>query len=260
VTDWHRPTSLDEALALRARLGEEASLVGGGVFVALLINQGLLRPEALIALDRVPELRGIGLEADGTLRLGASARLGEVARHPAVPAFLARAYGGVANERVRNQGTVGGNLCEADYASDPPCVLAALGASVRLAGRAGQRDVPLGRFLKGHYETDLRPDELLVAVRVPPLPPGTAGHYIRFVSRSSEDRPCAGVAAVLSPDGRATVAVGAVEAVPRVFAEVDDPAAQLDPIDDLRGSTEYRRKVVRALIPRAIRAAREAAA
>jgi carbon-monoxide dehydrogenase medium subunit len=258
VADWYRPTSLEEALALRARLGDEATLVGGGVFVALLINQGLVRPEALIALDRVPELRGVGVEADGTLRLGGCARLGEVARHPAVPAFLARAYGGVANERVRNQGTVGGNLCEADYASDPPCVLAALGASVRLAGPTGQRDVPLARFLKGHYETDLRPDELLVAVRVPPLPPGSGGHYIRFVSRSSEDRPCAGVAAAVWPGGRTTVAVGAVEAVPRVFTDVDDPAARLDPLDDLRGSAEYRRKVVRALIPRAIQAAREA--
>ena len=263
---WLWPTTLDEALAERARLGGGALVVGGGVWATLLLNQGLVRPEAFLALGRVDGLDVVALGGDGALRLGAGARLSDVARHPGVMAgwpILAQAYGGVANERVRNQGTVGGNLCEADYASDPPTALAALGATVRLVGPGGARDLPIGELLLGHYQTALGPDELLVEVRVPPLPAGSRGHYLKFLSRSSEDRPCAGVAVVAGPDAL-SVAVGAVEAVPRAFRfEVGtDPVAAggacadaVDPLSDLRGSGEYRRRLVRALVPRAIRGA-----
>ena len=264
---WLWPATLDEAVAERARLGDAALVVGGGVWATLLLQQGLVQPDAFLALGRVAGLDAIALDDDGTLRLGAAARLADVARHEAVRQrwpMLAGAYGGVANERVRNQGTVGGNLCEADYASDPPTALAALGATVRLAAPAGTRDLPLGDFLLGHYQTALGPDELLVEVRVPPPPAGARGSYLRFVSRSSEDRPCAGVAVAASPGGVA-VGLAAVEAVPRLFrfdpgidpAEAAEAcAAGVDPLSDLRGSGEYRRRVVRALVRRALEAAR----
>jgi carbon-monoxide dehydrogenase medium subunit len=266
VASWLWPTRLDEAVAERARLGDAALVVGGGVWATLLLNQGLVQPEAFLALGRVAGLDAVSLEWDGTLRLGATARLSDVARDPLVRAnyaWLADAYGAVANERVRNQGTVGGNLAEADYASDPPTALAALGAAVRLVGPAGERDVPIGKFLLGHYQTALGADELLVEVRIPPQPAGARGHYLRFVSRSSEDRPCVGVAVVGGGDGL-SVAIGALEAVPRVlrFEAGIDPreagemcAAGVEPLSDLRGSGEYRRRVVRALVPRAIVAA-----
>jgi carbon-monoxide dehydrogenase medium subunit len=266
VASWLWPTRLDEAIAERARLGEAALVVGGGVWATLLLNQALVQPEAFLALGRVAGLDAVSLEWDGTLRLGATARLSDVARDPLVRAnyaWLADTYGGVANERVRNQGTVGGNLAEADYASDPPTALAALGATVRLAGPGGERDVPIGEFLLGHYQTALGPDELLVEVRIPPQPAGARGQYLRFVSRSSEDRPCAGVA-VVAGGGGLSVAIGAVEAVPRGFrfeagiepGEAGEAcAAAVDPLSDLRGSAEYRRRLVRALVPRAIKAA-----
>jgi carbon-monoxide dehydrogenase medium subunit len=267
VASWLWPTTLDEAIAERVRLGDAGLVVGGGVWATLLLNQGLVRPDAFLALGRVAGLDSVSLEWDGTLRLGATARLTDVAQHPLVRAnypFLADAYGGVANERVRNQGTVGGNLCEADYASDPPTALAALGATVRLAGPAGTRDLPIGDFLLGHYQTALGPDELLVEVRVPVPPPGARGHYLKFLSRSSEDRPCAGVAVVA--DGQTlSVAVGAVEAVPRAFRfevgieageAAEECARAIDPLSDLRGSGEYRRRVVRALVRRAVEAVR----
>jgi len=279
---WLWPATLAEALDERRRLGDGAMVVAGGVWATLLLNQGLVQPEAFLALGRVPGLDAISLEPDGALRLGATARLSAVARHPLVRErcpVLADTYARVANERVRNQGTVGGNLAEADYASDPPTTLAALGAEIELASAGGARRTPLRDFLVGHYQTDLGPDELIVAVRVPPAT-GAVGHYLKFVSRSSEDRPCAGIAVVvaLDPDGRCRrldVALGAVAATPAVFPELcaralgqrlDDDllrdlaeahAAGVEPLSDLRGSADYRRRLVRALLPRAVRAAAE---
>jgi carbon-monoxide dehydrogenase medium subunit len=277
---WLWPTTLDEALAERARLGDGAMVVAGGVWATLLLNQGLVQPEAFLALGRVPGLDAISLDADGALRLGATARLSAVAGHPLVRQrlpFLADTYARVANERVRNQGTVGGNTAEADYASDPPTTLAALDAEVELAGARGTRRMRLRDFLVGHYQTQLGPDELIVGLRVPPAP-DAVGHYLKFVSRSSEDRPCAGVAAVvrLDPDGRCRrldLAIGAVAATPAVFPDLNAEAlgqplsdgllrdlaeayaARIEPLSDLRGSADYRRRLVRALLPRAVRAA-----
>jgi carbon-monoxide dehydrogenase medium subunit len=277
---WLWPTTLDEALVERASLGDGAMVVAGGVWVTLLLNQGLVQPEAFLALGRVPGLDTIALEPDGALRLGSTARLSAVARHPLVRErypFLADTYAQVANERVRNQGTVGGNLAEADYASDPPTTLVALDAEVELASAEATRRMPVRDFMIGHYQTHLGPDELIVGLRIPPAP-GAVGHYLRFVSRSSEDRPCAGIAVVvaLDPDGRCRrldVALGAVAATPAIFPDLVAPAlgqrlddgrlrdlaeahaARIEPLSDLRGSSDYRRRLVRALLPRAVRAA-----
>ena len=277
---WLWPTTLDEALAERARLGDGAMVVAGGVWATLLLNQGLVRPEAFLALGRVAGLDAIALDADGGLRLGATARLSAVARDPLVRRrypFLADTYARVANERVRNQGTVGGNIAEADYASDPPTTLSALDAEVELARASGRRRLPLRDFLLGHYQTDLGGDELIVGLRLPP-PGEVVGHYLKFVSRSSEDRPCAGVAAVaaLDADGRCRrldVAVGAVAATPALFPDLTAEAVghpltdgllhdiaasyadRIEALSDLRGSAAYRRRLVRALLPRAVRAA-----
>jgi carbon-monoxide dehydrogenase medium subunit len=194
------------------------------------------------------------------------ARLSDVARHASVRLrlpFLADTYARVANERVRNQGTVGGNLGEADYASDPATMLVALGATARLLGPAGARGMSIGDLLLGHYQTAIAGDELLAEVVIPPS--GCArGNYLKFVSRSSEDRPCAGIA-VVSAATAMTIAIGAVEATPRAFAfpAAIDPAtaaeacaAAVEPLSDLRGSADYRRRLVRALVPRAIAAVR----
>jgi len=277
---WLWPTTLDEALVERASLGDGAMVVAGGVWATLLLTQGLVQPEAFLALGRVPGLDTISLEPDGALRLGATARLSAVARHRLVRErypFLADTYAQVANERVRNQGTVGGNLAEADYASDPPTTLVALDAEVELASAEATRRMPVRDFMIGHYQTQLGPDELIVGLRIPPAP-GAVGHYLRFVSRSSEDRPCAGIAVVvaLDPDGRCRrldVALGAVAATPAIFPDLVAPAlgqrlddgrlrdlaeahaARIEPLSDLRGSSAYRRRLVRALLPRAVRAA-----
>jgi carbon-monoxide dehydrogenase medium subunit len=266
---WLAPETLDEALALRAERGTEATVIAGGTFLAILVNQGLVSPSALLSLGRVGELRGIGA-ADGELRLGAMATHRDVERSPAVREgwpVLARAFGLVASPRVRNQATVGGVLADADYASDPPAVLAALGARAILRSPRGERAVAVHELILGFYETSIAGDELLVEVRVPAAPERAV--YRKFRSRSSEDRPCVAVAATWG-DGELRVVVGAVAATPQSYPDVcatakDAPldrelaaevgrryAERIDPIGDARGSASYRRRVTAVEVRRAV--------
>jgi carbon-monoxide dehydrogenase medium subunit len=150
---------------------------------------------------------------------------------------LADCFAQVANVRVRSVATLGGVLADADYASDPPALLLALGAGVELASPRGVRVLGIGDLIVGHYETSLEPDELVVRVRIPK--PRSAA-YVKFRSRSSEDRPCVGVAAARLASGEERVAVGAVSDRPLLIGEVDDA----DIISDLRGSADYRRRMV----------------
>jgi carbon-monoxide dehydrogenase medium subunit len=253
------PTSLEEAVALRARHGDDATVLAGGTFVGILMNQGFLAPRALLSLGRVDELRGI--DAGEELRLGAMATHREVERSEVVrerwPA-LARAFELVASPRVRNQATVGGVLADADYASDPPAMLAALGARAVLRSPGGERSVGIGELILGYYETCIEPDELLAEVRVPPQPERAT--YRKFRSRSSEDRPCAAVAAVRDGDDLRVV-VGAVADTPQEFpdacgGEPEEVAAayaeRIEPLSDSRGSAAYRRRVIAAEVRRAV--------
>jgi aerobic carbon-monoxide dehydrogenase medium subunit len=234
------------------------------------VNQGFIEPELLLWLGAVDGLARV--EADGgELRLGAMATHRTVERAPAAAAWpaLQRAFGLVASPRVRNQATVGGVLADADYASDPPAMLAALDARAVLRSPDGEREVAIEELILGYYETCIRSDELLVEVRVPAQP--AAAVYRKFRSRSSEDRPCVAVAAVR--DGATLrVVVGAVAETPQHFPDIcalagDGPldaelaaevgrryAERIAPISDARGSAAYRRRVTGVEVRRALEA------
>jgi carbon-monoxide dehydrogenase medium subunit len=266
---WLAPSSLEEALALRSEHGDDATVLAGGTFLGILLNQGFLSPAAFLSLGRVAGLGDIGTDGR-SLRLGAMATHAAVARSDAVRAgwpVLARAFGLVASPRVRNQATVGGVLADADYASDPPAVLAVLGAKVVLRSARGERTVAIGELIRGYYETCIEPDELLVEVVVPPAPERAV--YRKFRSRSTEDRPCVAVAATRD-DGRVRVVVGAVAEVPQHFPDVCaladgrplEPALReeiarryaerVEPMADARGSAAYRRRVTEVEVRRAL--------
>jgi aerobic carbon-monoxide dehydrogenase medium subunit len=254
------PDSLEEALALRAERGDEATVLAGGTFLGILMNQGFLAPEAFLSLGRVDELMQIDV-VNGELRLGAMVTHRRVERDVADGwPVLARAFGLVASPRVRNQATIGGVLADADYASDPPAMLAALDARAVLRSPRGNRSVSVGELILGYYETCIEPDELLVEVRVPPQPERAT--YRKFRSRSSEDRPCAAVAAVNGKDGLRVV-VGAVAETPQDFPDLCDGepaeigaryAERIEPLSDSRGSAKYRRRVIAAEVARAVEA------
>ena len=167
--EWHEPRSLDEVLSLRAEHGDEATIVAGGSFLGIVMNQKLFEPTMLVALRSVLDFDYVEAE-NGVLRLGAMASHRAVERSPVVredwPA-LAFTFSVVASPRVRNQATVGGVVADADYASDPPAMLAALGAQVVAVSAGGEREIPMDEFILGHYETALEEDEVVAEVRVP---------------------------------------------------------------------------------------------
>jgi carbon-monoxide dehydrogenase medium subunit len=276
-----QPQSLTETIAALAEYGDEAKIVAGGTAVVLMLQQKLIAPEVLVSLGQVPDLDFIRVEADG-LHLGALALLRDVALSPLVrqhyPA-LAAACGEVGNVRIQNQATLGGNLAEADYASDPPAVLLALDAGVTVQGPDGSRTLPLADFFLGFYTTTLEPEEVVSEIFVPSLAANTRTAYLKFRSRSSEDRPCVGVATVASfADGVCAdlrVAIGAACEVPHRLSEfealaqgqplsdeliaeiAEGYAANIDTLDDLRGSAWYRSKMVEVHVRRALMEVRD---
>jgi carbon-monoxide dehydrogenase medium subunit len=282
---FHHPATLDDAIGLLGQYGDAAKVVAGATALTILMRQRLVTPEALVSIGSIPGLNRIE-DVDGNLRIGAMVRHRDVELSSIVRAripVLAETFGVVANVRVRNAATVGGVLAESDYASDPPAVLTALDAVVIARGPGGERQIPVRDFFVAFYETALAPDEIVTAVAVPIPPPGSGAVYHKFVTRSSEDRPCVGVAALvrLAADGSTAdlrVAVGAAAETPQRFPETealaagqrlepelirriaDDYAGAIDTLDDMRGSAWSRTEMVKVWVRRAIESARAAAA
>jgi aerobic carbon-monoxide dehydrogenase medium subunit len=282
VPQWLAPTTLEEALELRSRFGDEATVVAGGTFIGILMSQRIMMPTVLLALRNVGELAFIEEnQGEHTTIRGSPLRIGAMTTHRAVERsalirkdwpILAHTFSLVASPRVRNQATVGGVLADADYASDPPALLCALAARAVARSLHGEREIPIEELITGYYETSLRLDELLTEVRIPRQVERAV--YRKFRSRSSEDRPCVAVAAA-QINGKLRVVVGAVAERPQYFpdicaladegrneaghfdhelaAEIGSRYAEsIQPIADSRGSAEYRRRVIAVEVRRAL--------
>ena len=268
------PRSIEDACKALAS-DDETRLIAGGTALLILIKHGILLPNTLINLKKINGAAGISFDPRSGLRIGGLATILEVESSQVVRQhypLLAMACHVVANIRIRNMATIGGNLAHADSQSDPPAALVALDASVELSKRDSKRTVKLADFLIGSYETGLARDEILTALTVPPPAANSKGTYLKFTTRSSEDRPCAGVAAWVSrangSAGQARVVVGAVSPAPVVLSEplsagqrltaemIGDisrrAGAAVDPIDDLRGPAAYKRQIVQVLVRRAL--------
>jgi carbon-monoxide dehydrogenase medium subunit len=254
---------------------DEAKLIGGGTALLILIKHGILLPKTLVNLKKINDATGVSYDPARGLRIGGLTTIFDVESSPTVRQhypLLATACHVVANIRIRNMATIGGNLVHADSQSDPPAALVALDASVELTKGPSIRQVKLSDFLIGSYETDLARGEILTAVTVPPPMAHRRGTYLKFTTRSSEDRPCAGVAAWVrqanGAAGEARVVVGAVSPAPVALSESiaagqrltadsiaeisQRAAAAVDPIDDLRGPADYKRHIVQVLVRRAL--------
>lgn len=270
VPEWLAPTSLEEALELRARYGDEATVVAGGTFIGILMSQKIIMPQALLTLRHIRELAFIEDRSGFPLRIGAMTTHRAVERSALIQQnwpILAYTFALVASPRVRNQATIGGVLADADYASDPPALLCALDARAIARSMDGEREIPIEELITGYYETSLRPNELLVEVRIPHGVEQAV--YRKFRSRSSEDRPCVAVAATRT-NGKLRVVVGAVAERPQYFPDVCSLAdgkqlsrelateighryaESIDPISDSRGSAQYRRRVIAVEVRRAL--------
>jgi carbon-monoxide dehydrogenase medium subunit len=273
--DYLEPTTVAEASEL-LKLREGGQAVAGGTAVVLMMQQGLLFPEALISLRNIDGLSGINAN-DDVITIGSAVTLHEIATSSLLverTPSLARACGLVGNIRVRSWATLGGNLAEGDYASDPPTVLAGLDATVTAESGRGERTILAGELVTGFYETALEPDEIITRVHVRALAPEERAVYLKYVSRSSEDRPCVGVAArARFADGAVeelSVVVGAVASSPQRLRDAEEAAMgtrlephvieslagaysqRISPIEDARGSAWYRKRMIRVFVKRAL--------
>lgn len=274
--EYLEPTTVAEACALLKQYDGEARVFAGGSSLTILLKQGFLEPKALINIKKIDELRRIEESPEGLL-IGALVTHHDIETSSLLAGklpVLCELEHDVANIRVRNMATVGGNIASGEPLTDLPCVFIALDASVRIAGAAGVRTVPLEEVFVDYYETQLKDDEVLTHVLIPPLPAHSAIEYLRFSSSSVVDKPCIGVAVRMSvaPDSGVCSAVriglGCVASTPlrarqaeallegralneeRTEDAARAAAEECSPLSDLRGSERYKREMVRALVKR----------
>lgn len=274
----HRPETVEEACALLAA-DPSAMALGGGTAIQISRRQGALSAGSFVDLSRIPGLSDITATASG-LRAGPMVSVRRMETTPLVAdvsPLAATAYGKVANPRVRNTASIGGNVAHGDYRLDPPVALLALGAAIEATSAGGTRTIGIADFFVGFQRTGLRPGELVTAIEIPAMPTGATASYAKLSSLSADDWPCASAAALLAPAslpgqvGGLTLrlAIGALAPVPRLAAvdvtglseeEAVEAALELaetlmDPIPDVRGGVEYKRALGRVAVEDAVRGA-----
>ncbi|MBI4789063.1 MAG: FAD binding domain-containing protein [Chloroflexi bacterium] len=280
--EYFQSASVDEALELLAQYGKDARIINGGTDLLIEIERKIRTPQVVIDVSRVPGLDEIRLE-DGTFHLGASVTHNQVVGNKllverAYP--LARACWEVGAPQIRNRGTVAGNLITASPANDTITPLWAMGAWVTLKSAArGTRQIPLDEFMHGVRRTALEPDEMLTEISFPALKPNERGTFVKLGLRRAQAISVVNVAVVLEIQGGkvespwitlgsvAPTIVAASEAQEFLSGKTLDDAmieqtARLAmnaarPIDDIRGTAEYRREMVRVLIARGLRQLRD---
>ncbi len=274
--DYIEPKSLEEACALLERHGEEARVIAGGTALIIWMRMRLLNPRVVISLARIPDFDHVLFDKKNGLRIGAGARHRDIELAPVVRQhypLLYETFSKVAQPRIRNMGTIGGNLCQGDPLTDPGASLIALDAEITLTNAKGKRTLPLEKFFVDYYQTDLRPGEILTDIHVPAPIRQLGWSHIKFTPRSVEDFATVGVALTLQGDRNLCkeirLALNSVaptilrakgaekilrgqQVTDKLISEMAEvAAAEVDPMDDARGSAEYKREMVKVLVRRA---------
>jgi CO/xanthine dehydrogenase FAD-binding subunit len=282
--EYDDPQTEDEALDLLARHGDDCKVIAGGQSLVPLMNFRLARPARLIDINRIDSLSYIRRE-EGRLVIGAMARHTHLEHAEEVAQgwpLLTEAVGWVGHAQIRNRGTIGGSVAHADPAAELPAAFAALDAKFQLRSKRGSRTVSWDEFFVSEFTTALAPDELVAAVEVPALDPGTGTAFVEYARRHG-DFALGGAAAIvkLGRDGRcerATIALLSAGPAPVRAkaaeqqlrgAKLDDSSIRaasaeavrgLRPTSDLHGSTEYRIGLLRTMTERALTKAAQRAA
>ncbi|MEU0265091.1 FAD binding domain-containing protein [Nocardioides sp. NPDC006303] len=272
MTRFHRPGSLEEATTLLSEL-DDAMVYGGGTAIQILLKQGILFTEDFLDISGVPGLNDVVL-TDGGFRVGSLVSLRHMETSEDVrrlAPLVAQTYGKVANPRVRNTASVGGNVAHGDYRLDPPTALAVLDATLELSSVEGTREVSVREFFVDFQVTDLQPDEIITALLIPHEPPGSVGHYAKLSSLSENDWPCATAAVLAVPEDdfvEIRIGLGALAPTTRyvafdmtpdmndqetVEAAIEIADSAMDPIADVRGSASYKATLGRVAVEEAVR-------
>jgi carbon-monoxide dehydrogenase medium subunit len=271
---YHRASSLKEAATLLAQIGDGAKLLAGGQSLIPLMKLRFANPPDLVDLNFIPSVSYVR-EDNSTLRFGALTRHAEIENSAAASKIpiLHDCAAGIADVQVRNRGTIGGSLAEADPSGDWATVMSTLSTEVRCLSPKGERTVSLTDFIKDAYTTALAHDELVTEVMVKVPPKGSGGAYLAF-KRSAPVYPtasaavqltmdgdvckdasialgCVGLTAIRAKDSEATLCGGPITQKTMATA-MEAASAAADPQSDMRGSAAYKRVLVGALVKRAI--------
>ena len=268
--EYERAESVDEAIELLGRLGDEAKLLAGGQSLLSFMKLRLAFPTTLVDIGRIGDLAYVREDGD-RIAIGAMTTHEDVHRsellEEACP-LLSHAAGEVGDPQVRHVGTIGGSVAHADPASDVPTVLLALEAELAVRGRGGERTVPAAEFFKGTFEPDLGPQDVLTEIRVPRTS-GAGWSYVKFHPRA-QDWAIVGIAALLERSnggigsarigltnmGRVPMRAAALEQALVSGVELREAAERVtegtSPVSDPFATAEYRTELAKVLARRAV--------
>jgi aerobic carbon-monoxide dehydrogenase medium subunit len=274
--DYLKPNGIGEAIELLRRYGDDAKLLAGGQSLVPMMKLRVARPKYLIDIHRIGELNYIREKA-GQIRIGAMTRHIEIEESPLLAAklpIIREAASEIGDAQVRNRGTIGGGLAEADPSGDYGAVVLALNAQVKCAGPYGERVMRASEFFTFAYTTALEPDEILTEVVFPAPAKNSAGTYLKL-EKVAGDFAIASAAVQLSLDANGIcneigIGVTGAHSTPtkgvlvetllrgkKITLELIDQAGRLiqegaEPIEDLRGSAAYKKKALSAILRRAL--------
>jgi carbon-monoxide dehydrogenase medium subunit len=279
--EYLAPRSLPEALDFLHENGDEAKLLAGGQSLVPAMNFRVVQPTMLIDLNRVQELAYVQQDGDNALRIGAMTRERQLEFDPAIPAWaplLAEAMPHVAHPQIRNRGTLGGSLVNADPAAELPVIMVALGARLKVRSTDGERWVAAREFFLGMFSTDLAPEEILVEVELPPTPLRTGWSFLEVAPRAG-DYALMGVAALVTLDAggsiqdarlvylnagdgpvvaeRAAEALAGQAATEAAITEAAELASrdEIEPLGNIHATPEFQRHLAGVLTRRALQQA-----
>ncbi len=267
-----RPQSLADACTLLS-LDDDALIYGGGTALQILLKQGVLSASSFVDISGIPGLNELR-RAENEILVGSMVSIRRMETDPLVRQFLplaSAAYAKVANPRVRNTATVGGNIAHGDYRLDPPVALLVLGATIEVTSTEGSRSIPIEEFFVDFQLTALDHGEIVTSIKIPVSTDIVASTYVKLSSLSANDWPSASAAAaIFQRPGEAKIlrlALGALAPTP-VVTSVDitgfreDQVAEavlerailmMDPLPDVRGGIEYKRNLGRVAVEDALR-------
>lgn len=280
--EYLRPRTIQEACSLALQYKGEAKIIAGGTDLLVEMKRKEVLPKYIIDIKDIPGQDDIIYDAKKGLRIGALATIRSIEVSPVIRrgfGILAQAASKLGTWQVRNRGTIAGNLVTAAPSADTIPALMVLGAKIKIMGADGERVVPIEDFFIGPLKTVLRSDEMLAEIQVPNLAPRSGGAYIKHTVRKAMDLAIIGVAVLVTMDGDvmsdARIALGtsaptvirarkAEEILKgnKISDDLLEKAGQTaleesSPRDSLRASAAYRSKLIKVLVPRAIKQAVE---
>jgi carbon-monoxide dehydrogenase medium subunit len=282
--EYFAPKTVKEALSLLSKYKDEAKIIAGGQSMLVVMRQRLLTPDYVIDIKGLTDLEYIKYDEKQGLRIGAMTIHRDIEKSPVIQkhfGVLSEMEGNLATIQTRNWGTIGGNLCHGDPAGDPAPVLIALKAKLKLVSSAGERVIDTEEFSEDYLEVALKPNEMLAEIQVPTPAPHTGTAYEKLMVMKG-DMGVVGAAVSITLDSKgscqdARIALSNCSSVPlrakkaekvligktindALLAEAGEVASsEADPPDDVHGSVEYRREMIKVFVKRVAQIALEKA-